>query len=123
DAPMARAAMTGIAEGADAARLLLDVPAGERPTAIVAQSDLLAMGVVRAAADLGLRVPDDLSVTGFDGIELPWFDGTLTTVVQPGEEKGRRLGAMAAAAIAGEPVADQQMPLELRLGTTTAPPP
>jgi DNA-binding LacI/PurR family transcriptional regulator len=123
DGPMVQASMTGMTEGAEAARRLLDVPPHRRPTAIVAQSDLLAMGTVRAATDLGLRVPDDLSVTGFDGIELPWFPGVLTTVLQHGEEKGRRLGAMVCAAISGETPEDRDLPLEVRLGTTTAPPP
>jgi DNA-binding LacI/PurR family transcriptional regulator len=121
DGPIVEAAMTGVAEGADAARLLLDVPKRRRPTAIVAQSDLLAMGVVRAATDLGLAVPEDLSITGYDGIELPWYSGSLTTVVQRGEEKGRRLGEMLRAAMTGERPADTQMPVELRIGTTTAP--
>lgn len=122
DGPMVQAAMTGIAEGAKAARLLLDVPKHRRPTAVVAQSDLLAMGVIRAANDLGLDVPGQLSVTGFDGIDLPWFPGTLTTAVQHGEAKGRRLGAMVAAAVRGAEVADEQSPLDLRIGDTTAPP-
>ena len=123
DGPMAQAAMTDVTQGAAAAHLLLDAPAARRPTAIVAQSDLLAMGVVRAAQDLGLSVPGDLSVTGFDGIELPWFPGTLTTVLQHGEEKGRRLGTLLRQALAGEVPDDAEMPTEVRLGTTTAPPP
>ncbi|HYN30374.1 MAG TPA: LacI family DNA-binding transcriptional regulator [Dermatophilaceae bacterium] len=122
-APLAQAALPDVAEGAAAARLLLDVPADERPTAVVAQSDLLAVGVVRAAGALGLRVPADLSVTGFDGVELPWFDAVLTTVVQPAEAKGRRLGAMVLALARGEQVADAELPLSLRVGTTSGPPP
>jgi DNA-binding LacI/PurR family transcriptional regulator len=119
---MVQASMTGITEGAEAARSLLDVPQERRPTAVVAQSDLLAMGVLRAAADLGLTVPDDLSVTGFDGIELPWFPGTLTTVEQHGERKGRLLGAMVQAAILGQTPADCDLPLDVRIGGTTASP-
>ena len=79
-------------------------------------------GPIQAAGDLGLRVPEDVSVTGFDGIDLPWFAGTLTTVLQHGEEKGQRLGAMVQALLAGEPAPDVVMPTELRIGTTTAPP-
>ena len=44
-----------------------------RPTAVIAQSDVLAAGVLQAAAGLGLRVPDDVSVVGFDGADLPWL--------------------------------------------------
>src|SRR5205085_6459939 len=53
-----------------------------RPTAIFAHSDTQALGVLEAAAHLGLRVPEDLSVIGFDDIEPAHFAG-LTTVRQP----------------------------------------
>jgi DNA-binding LacI/PurR family transcriptional regulator len=110
-----------VGAGERAARLLLDVPAGRRPTAVVAQADLLAAGAVRAAESLGLRVPEDVSVTGFDGVDLPWLDHTLTTVLQPGAEKGRALGRLVRGALAGAPVADEPFPVSLRVGTTTAP--
>jgi LacI family transcriptional regulator len=55
-----------------------------RPTAILAGNDLLAIGALQAAADLGLRVPEDLSVVGFDGILLSQaVVPRLTTVAQP----------------------------------------
>ncbi|WP_392545065.1 LacI family DNA-binding transcriptional regulator [Oryzobacter telluris] len=109
--------------GTEAALLLLDVPADQRPTAVVAQADLLAAGAVRAAESLGLRVPEDLTVTGFDGVDLPWLDHVLTTVLQPGAAKGRALGAMVRRALDGQPVADEPFPVSLRVGTTSAPPP
>lgn len=111
-----------LAEGEAAARLLLDRPVGERPTAIVAQSDLLAAGALRAAAALGLGVPEDLSVTGYDGVDLPWLDHTLTTIVQPGTDKGRRLGQMVRSALSGEMPVTETFEVALRIGTTTAPP-
>jgi len=56
----------------------------ERPTAIFAASDQMAFGAVRAAKELGLRVPDDLSVVGFDNIPFSsYFDPPLTTVEIP----------------------------------------
>jgi DNA-binding LacI/PurR family transcriptional regulator len=119
---LAQTSIPDVEQGAIAARLLLDHPAAQRPTAVVAQSDLLAMGVIRAAEDLGLRVPEDLSVTGFDGVELPWFAGTLTTVDQHGLAKGRTMGEMLRQLLAGERPADAVQPTDLRLGTTTAPP-
>ncbi len=109
--------------GEQAGRLLLDVPAEHRPTAVVAQADLLAAGAVRAAESLGLRVPEDVSVTGFDGVDLPWLDHTLTTVLQPGADKGRALGRLARRALAREATADEPFTVSLRVGTTTAPPP
>ena len=62
-----------------------------RPTAIFAASDVQAFGVLDAAARAGLAVPGDLSVIGFDDIELAAAIG-LTTVRQPLRESGR-LGA------------------------------
>ncbi len=122
DAPVVQAADLTVGAGETAGRLLLDVPAARRPTAVVCQADLLAAGVVRAAGALGLRVPEDVSVTGFDGVELPWLDATLTTVLQPGVAKGRAMGALVRRALDGEPVTDEPFPVALRVGTTTAPP-
>ena len=62
----------------------------DRPTAIVTINDLLAMATIRAAADLGLRVPDDVSVAGFD--DIPFASYTvprLTTVSATPEQNGR----------------------------------
>ncbi len=111
-----------VEHGASAGRALLGEP--DRPTAVVCQSDLLASGVVLAARELGLRVPQDVSVAGFDGIELPWLaPDELTTVVQPLTDKGATLGRIVEELLAGEEVADHEMPVSLRVGTTTGPPP
>lgn len=62
----------------------------EPPTAIFAGSDLQALGVLETARTLGLRVPDDLSVVGYDDIPLAsWVSPRLTTVHQPLMEMGR----------------------------------
>jgi DNA-binding LacI/PurR family transcriptional regulator len=112
-----------VAEGIAAGRALLAVPDAERPTAIVAQSDLLAVGVVLAAEELGLRVPDDLSVLGFDGIRLDGvFDRALTTLVQPSIEKGRAAGRAVLTALAGGADPRTMLRFELRVGDTTAAP-
>ncbi|MBV9922231.1 MAG: substrate-binding domain-containing protein, partial [Pseudonocardia sp.] len=71
--PVVETASNAVAEGALAAGALLDVAADRRPTAVLAQSDILAAGVLAAAAELGLRVPADVSVTGFDGADLQWL--------------------------------------------------
>lgn len=122
-AAVVQAPELSVEAGENAARLLLDVPEVDRPTALVAQADLLAAGAVRAAESLGLRVPDDLSVTGFDGVDLPWLDHTLTTVLQSGAAKGRALGRLVRRSLEGEQVDDEPFPVSLRVGTTTAPPP
>jgi DNA-binding LacI/PurR family transcriptional regulator len=119
--PIYETPSNAIAEGAAAARVVLDVPADRRPTAIIAQSDVLAAGVLEAAAELGVRVPDDISVAGFDGADLPWLGSTrLTTVVQPSDEKGRLAARAAMELVAGRRPEDVLLPVMLRIGTTTA---
>ncbi|CAN5511534.1 substrate-binding domain-containing protein [soil metagenome] len=122
DAPAVSAAGSSVDEGARAARELLDLPAGRRPTAIIAQSDLLAVGVLRVADELGIAVPGALSVLGFDGVRLEGaIDGVLTTLVQPAVEKGRRAAQAVLAALAGEGARPASLHSELRVGTTTGP--
>jgi DNA-binding LacI/PurR family transcriptional regulator len=118
------AASNAVDEGAAVGRALLDVPAHRRPTAVIAQSDVLAAGVLQAAAGLGLRVPDDLSVAGFDGADLHWLGDTrLTTVVQPTDEKGRAAAQAAMDLVAGRSARDLTLPVTLRIGTTSGPAP
>jgi LacI family transcriptional regulator len=77
-----------MAWGRWAAGELLDSPA--RPTALVGFNDKTAAGALQAAAERGLRVPDDLSVAGFDDIDLSRATTPpLTTVRQPLQEMGR----------------------------------
>ena len=60
-------------------------------TAVFAMSDLVAMGVIRALKDMGKSVPEDVSVFGFDGIEMgKYFLPSLTTIAQPQEEIARK---------------------------------
>jgi LacI family transcriptional regulator len=74
--------------GYAAAKKLLDLP--ELPTAIFASNDNMAAGVLRAARERGLSVPEDLSVIGFDDAELAHIvTPTLTTIRQPLAELGR----------------------------------
>ncbi|MBU3062682.1 LacI family transcriptional regulator [Nocardia sp. NEAU-G5] len=79
--------------GAAGYRALSEIIAGpRRPTAVFVTSDLQAMGMLRAAYDAGLRVPDDLAVVAFDGIEYARYTRPgLTTMVQP----TRRMGELA----------------------------
>jgi DNA-binding LacI/PurR family transcriptional regulator len=95
----------------------------ERPTAIFAASDTQALGVLEAARTVGLRVPDDLSVIGFDDIEIASYVG-LTTVRQPLFESGRRGAELLLGALAGvaPPVRVETLPLELVVRGTTRPP-
>jgi DNA-binding LacI/PurR family transcriptional regulator len=121
-APAISASGSLIDEGQRVGRMLL-ADAGRRPTAILAQSDLLAVGVIRAAEELGLRVPEDLSVAGFDGIAIDGLGGlVLTTSVQPAVEKGRAAGEQVARMLRGEHGVDVHFTCRFRAGTTTAPP-
>jgi DNA-binding LacI/PurR family transcriptional regulator len=122
--PAVEAASNAVDEGTAAGRALLDVPAHRRPTAVIAHSDMLAAGVLQAAADLGLRVPEDVSVAGFDGADLHWLGDTrLTTVVQPTDEKGRAAAQAAMDLVAGGSPRDLTLPVTLRIGTTSGPAP
>ena len=71
--------------GREALRALLT--RADRPTGVICSSDLMAVGVLQEAAAQGMRVPEDLSIVGFDGIEATrWTNPALTTVEQPIEE-------------------------------------
>ncbi len=82
---------------------LLTLPAAQRPTAVFAANDLAAVGVVRAARRLGLRVPDDLSVVGSD--DLPagrYVEPALSTVRLPVQEMGRLATELLLRQLAGD---------------------
>ncbi len=76
-------------DGSDAARTLLD--ASPRMTAIFAANDLSALGAINAISATGRRVPDDVSVVGFDNLRLSAFmSPPLTTIHQPAHEIASR---------------------------------
>jgi DNA-binding LacI/PurR family transcriptional regulator len=100
---------------------LLRLP--ERPTAIFAASDTQALGVLEAARGLGISVPEELSVIGFDDIEIASYVG-LTTIRQPLFDSGRRGAELLLQALAGRaPDAHvETLPLDLVVRGTTRPP-
>jgi DNA-binding LacI/PurR family transcriptional regulator len=103
--------------GARAARELLALD--PRPTALLCSTDVLAFGAMRAARELGLDVPGDVSITGFDDVpEAAIAD--LTTVRQPLIEKGREAGRLLMEQNTEREVV---LPLELVTRGSTAPPP
>lgn len=76
--------------GEELGKALLTQPASTRPTAIATASDQQAIGLLRAAGDMGLRVPTDLSIVGFDDIPLASLVlPRLTTIRQPIDEIAR----------------------------------
>jgi DNA-binding LacI/PurR family transcriptional regulator len=92
------------------------------PTAIFAPSDLEALGVLEAAEHLGIDIPGNLSVVGFDDIEVARYAG-LTTVAQPLEESGKRGAEMLIGTLVGQPVRAERLELRLVVRRTTAAPP
>ena len=71
--------------------LFKDRAADERPTAVTCFNDVVAMGVMRALAELDIGVPEDVSVIGFDDIQpAAYLSVPLTTVKQPAREMGRK---------------------------------
>jgi LacI family transcriptional regulator len=101
---------------------LLALP--ERPTAVFAASDTQAIGAIEAARALGIRIPEELSVIGFDDIEVASYVG-LTTVRQPLFESGRRGAELLLRALSGRQVdvRTELLPLELVVRSTTGPVP
>ncbi|MGH2948773.1 MAG: substrate-binding domain-containing protein, partial [Solirubrobacteraceae bacterium] len=102
-----------------ATRCLLE--SADPPTGLFAASDTQALGALEAAGALGARVPGDLSVVGYDDIELARYTG-LTTVAQPLEESGACGAELLLAALDGAPAAGRQLDVELVVRGTTGPP-
>jgi DNA-binding LacI/PurR family transcriptional regulator len=93
------------------------------PTAVICSSDLMAIGALREATTRGLRVPEDVSIVGFDGIEAAgWIDPPLTTVEQPILDIARTAVSTLRNLIGGQSGAmpDVQYRPRLRVGGSTA---
>jgi len=105
----------GIASGKE----ILD-RCGREITCIIAVNDYAAFGVARAARERGLRIPDDISVTGADGIFVHGQIQQLTSFRSPSFEIGRRGAQMLAAMLRGEaaPASPLRLPVQLIPGDT-----
>ena len=91
--------------------------ADERPTAVTCFNDLVAMGVMRALTELGLRVPEDVSVIGFDDIQsAAYLSVPLTTVRQPTHDMGRKAAELLVSQLEAEDaISPQRITLEAEL--------
>ncbi|EGT4352743.1 DNA-binding transcriptional regulator CytR [Cronobacter sakazakii] len=111
--------------GANALEQLLSLP--QPPTAIFCHSDVMALGALSMAKRRGFRVPDDLSIIGFDNIALAEFcDPPLTTVAQPRFDIGREAMLLLLSQLNGHTVSSGSRLLDCELvlrGTTRAPKP
>lgn len=112
-----------VRSGREATEAVLAAP-GPLPTAIVCDDDILAAGACKAVRRRGLRVPDDISVTGFDDLALATaVEPELTTVRLPAEQVGERGMAALLAVLDGRPVQRGSLPVHLVVrGSTAAPP-
>jgi DNA-binding LacI/PurR family transcriptional regulator len=110
-------------EGAlTAAEAALSTP-GTRPTALVCDDDKLAAGAYKAARRLGLRIPDDISVTGLDDLALATaLDPELTTVRLDAELFGERGMKALLAVLEGRVPDGGDIPVQLVVRGSTAPP-
>ncbi len=110
------------AETTDAARQLLTLP--HRPTAVFSANDLSAIRVLEIAAELGLRVPEDLSVVGFDNVpEAANAVPALTTVAQPLHQMGAEAVRLLLELLAGRTKEEHLLlPATLVVRASTAPP-
>lgn len=114
-----------IEDGYRAASELFALP--ERPTAVFALNDLLALATIRAAKDMGLRVPEDVSVVGADNVDLAMsFIPSLTTIDQPIREYATELTRLVLTGIdarlnAVHPTADAPATASAAITTTATP--
>jgi DNA-binding LacI/PurR family transcriptional regulator len=119
EVPVAGGSVYGKGGGHVAGATLLD--RAERPTAILAISDIVALGVLDAAAERGISVPGDLSVAGFDDIpEAATATPALTTVRQPHHRKGAEAVRLL---LADDPAQNVLLPTELVVRASTGPAP
>ncbi len=104
-----------------------NLQAPDRPTAIFAMNDMMAVQAIRAARLAGLRVPEDLSLVGFDneGIVNTLLDVPLTTVAQDGFAMGRQAAQLLIERMEGYngPPRQEFLPTQLRIRASAAPPP
>ena len=117
-------AIPEIEPGREAAEKLLGLP--DRPTAIFAFNDNIAIGAIKAARACGLRVPEDVSVVGFDDVEgATIVSPELTTVRQPLAEMGRTAVSLLNRLLEGQRFETLHVELATRLVVrgSTAPPP
>lgn len=111
--------------GAELAEQALAGPPEGRPTALLCANDLMAIGALEYCKSAGIRVPEDVSIAGFDDVPIAaLITPRLTTVSQPAREMGYRAATLLFEMLAGEP-ADQpheSFPATLKIRDSVAPP-
>lgn len=93
----------------------------DRPDAIVAMADIVALGVYASARRYGIGIPEQLSVAGFDDIaQSQYFQPALTTIHQPAKQKGQKAASMAIEILNGGQPAHYNFPYTLEVRGSTA---
>lgn len=109
--------------GRQSALPLLNTEVQDRPTAIVAMSDAMALGVYQACRELKLAIPADLSVAGFDDIpDASLISPDLTTVCQPSREKGVAAAQQLVSLLEGSTANHCVLPTQLKIRSSTRAP-
>lgn len=112
--------------GRELAERALSKPAAERPTALLCANDLMAIGALEYCKSAGLRVPQDISIVGFDDLPVAaLLTPRLTTVRQPAREMGYRAAELLFKLLAGngDSAEDGTFPTEVELRESVGPPP
>jgi DNA-binding LacI/PurR family transcriptional regulator/biotin operon repressor len=111
-------------DGADALRYFLTLPESERPTALFAANDSIALGILRSAAMHGISIPDSLSLIGFDN-DPGALSAGLTTIERPTEALGEAIAQVTLERVAAgqeaATVTQRLRPVLLERGTVIAP--
>lgn len=107
--------------GGSRLRTLAFLKSDPRPTAVLAFSDMLALGVLRCLAREGVKVPEEMEVIGFDGIPLGnYVSPSLSTVVAPNRRLGEKAAELLLERLEGESMPQNILyPVRLRLGEST----
>ena len=93
-------------------------------TALICSNDAMAMGAVSQAHELGLSVPNDISVTGYDGVRLAeFYNPPITTLAHSAAQCGQALASMVVGLVQGQAPTDHQvlLPADLTIRSSTAP--
>lgn len=126
DARLVRNGMFSLDYGRESAEVFLSLPVSERPTALFCATDMIAFGVLKTARKKGMKLPQDLSIVGFDNYDQDAYQTPpLTTVHQPFYEMGR-IAMELLESIVQDPKQHSQQVLiepELIVRASTAPPP
>lgn len=119
-----RLVVEGSFDAASGHRAMAALLERERPTAVFVASDVVAFGAMRALRERGFRIPEDVSVVGFDDIPLAeHFDPPLTTVHLPAHALGATAGCALLDRVAGRPVEGRTLlPTQLMVRESTGPP-